>query len=174
VHPRLVRSPGAEARPTCAAPSVYRDRRSYALCGGINHALVQAPSERYNDLFHAIDPAVIFSTTYKTLSGGKAAEVFESREAAFDTIALFVKGFIVLALLFPVLFGWHDGIGVHDVDVLDDGIGVVALVGQNDVAKCQGRQIWYGLIEIEEIPSLISILPLHWISPSAGGPCLYL
>jgi hypothetical protein len=65
------------------------------------------------------------------VSRGEAAEVFEAREAAFDAIALFVEVFVVLALLLAVTFGRDDGNRAHGGHMLDDGIGVVAFVGQH-------------------------------------------
>jgi hypothetical protein len=65
------------------------------------------------------------------VSGGESAEMFEPREAAFDAIALFVQGFIVLAVLFAVPFGWDDGNRARALDMLEDGIGVVAFIGQD-------------------------------------------
>jgi len=64
------------------------------------------------------------------VSGGEAAEVFEPREAAFDAITLFVQGFIVLTLLFAVPFGRDDRSRAYGCDMLKDGIGVVAFIGQ--------------------------------------------
>ena len=39
------------------------------------------------------------------VSGGEGAEVFEPGEAAFDAIALFIQGFVVLGWQFAVAFG---------------------------------------------------------------------
>jgi hypothetical protein len=65
------------------------------------------------------------------VSCSEAAEVFEAREASFDTIALFVEVFVVLALLFAVSFGRDNRNRAHGGHMLDDGIGVVAFIGQH-------------------------------------------
>ena len=65
------------------------------------------------------------------VSGGETAEVFEFCAAAFDAISLFVEVFVVLALYFPVGL-WRDHRQrAHAGDMLDDRIGVIALVGQH-------------------------------------------
>lgn len=73
------------------------------------------------------------------VASGEAAEVFEAREAAFNAIALFVKGLIEVAWLLPVAFGGDNGDRAHALDVRDDGIAVIALVGQHilDFTMCQ-------------------------------------
>lgn len=48
----------------------------------------------------------------------------------FDSIALFVEVFVVLALYFAVSFGRDHGPSSHGFHVLYDGVRVVSLVGQ--------------------------------------------
>ena len=71
---------------------------------------------------------------------GEAAEVFESREAAFDAVSLFIEVFIVLALLLAIGFRRDDRDGTHRFDMLDDRIGVVALVGQHVLGRSLSQQ----------------------------------
>jgi hypothetical protein len=85
------------------------------------------------------------------VSRGESVEVFESREAAFDAITLFVQRFIVLALLFAVPFGWDDSSRAHGCDVFEDGIGVVAFIGQN-MADLPLSQQGDGLRAVVDLP----------------------
>ena len=64
------------------------------------------------------------------VAGGEAAEVFESGEAAFDAIALSIEFFIMDALLLSVGFGRDHRDRSHGLDVVEDDLAVVALVGQ--------------------------------------------
>lgn len=72
---------------------------------------------------------------------GEAAEVVEFGEAAFDAIALSVEFFIVSSLLFSVGFGGHDGNRSHGFDVVQDGLAIVALVGQRPLGLSLAEQI---------------------------------
>ena len=65
------------------------------------------------------------------VAGGESAKTLKFAKAAFDTIALFVEVFVVLALHLAVSFGRNHGFGSHSFDVLHDGVRVVALVGQH-------------------------------------------
>lgn len=57
--------------------------------------------------------------------------MFEPGEASFDTIAVSIEFFIVGALLLAVGFGRHYRNGSHGLDMFEDGLAVVALVGQH-------------------------------------------
>ena len=70
----------------------------------------------------------------------ESAEALEFAEAAFDAIALFVEVFVVFALLLAVAFGWDHGFGSHRFDVLYDGVGIVALVGQHGLGLVLAQQ----------------------------------
>jgi hypothetical protein len=64
------------------------------------------------------------------VAGGEAAKLFESREAAFDAVALFIQVLIVVSMLLAIGLGGNDGLGSCGLDVFEDGVGVVAFVGQ--------------------------------------------
>ncbi len=64
------------------------------------------------------------------VAGSESAKALEFAEARLNTITLFVEIFVVLALYLAVSFWWDDGFGSHDLDVLYDGVSVVALVGK--------------------------------------------
>jgi hypothetical protein len=61
---------------------------------------------------------------------GESAKALEFTEATFDTVALFVEIFVVLALYLAVSFGWDHGFGSHGFNVLYDGVCIVTLVGK--------------------------------------------
>ena len=99
------------------------------------------------------------------VSGGEAAEVLESGEAAFDAITLFVQCFVVLALLLAVAFGWDDSDPSHACDVLNDGIAVVTLI-------CEHR---LGLALCQQVDGLGAVMDLaggygevHWQTELIG------
>ena len=60
--------------------------------------------------------------------------------AALDTIPLFVEGFVVLSLQFAIAFGWDHDFGSHGFHMLDDGVRVVALVGQHGLGLARAQQ----------------------------------
>ena len=72
----------------------------------------------------------------------KPAEVLELGEAAFDPVALFVKGFVVLSFRFTIGSGRDYRLGSTRFDVLHDGIGIIAFIGQHrfGFALAQQRQ----------------------------------
>lgn len=74
------------------------------------------------------------------VSRGEAAEVFEAREAAFDAVALPIEIFIVAALQLPVGFGRHDGHRSHGLDVVENRLTIVALVGQHPSGLAVSQQ----------------------------------
>jgi hypothetical protein len=57
--------------------------------------------------------------------------VLESGEASFDAVALSIELFIVSSLLFSVGLGGHDSNRSDGFDVVQDGLAVIALVGQH-------------------------------------------
>ncbi len=67
--------------------------------------------------------------------------MFEFRKASFDAVALSIEFFVVSSLLFSVGFGWHDGDRTHGLDVVEDGLAVVALVGQHSLRLAFAEQI---------------------------------
>jgi hypothetical protein len=75
------------------------------------------------------------------VASGEAAEVLESGEAAFDAIALSIEFFIVAALLFAVGFGRDHGDHAHGLDVVEDDLAVVALVGQHPEGSAISEKI---------------------------------
>ena len=82
---------------------------------------------------------------------GESAEVFESGEAALNAIALFVEGFVIGAWLFAVAFGRDHGDRAHAGDMLNDGVAVVALVGQHRLGLAVSQQ-GDGLGAVVELP----------------------
>jgi hypothetical protein len=65
------------------------------------------------------------------VAGGESSEVLEARETAFDAVALSIEFLVVAALLLAVRFGRHDRNRSHGLDVVEDCLTVVALVGQH-------------------------------------------
>jgi hypothetical protein len=65
------------------------------------------------------------------VSSREAAEVLEFGEASLDAVAFSVEFFVVGSLLPAVGFGGHDRDRSHSLDVIEDGLTVVALVGQD-------------------------------------------
>ena len=84
------------------------------------------------------------------VAGGESAKTFEFTEATFDTIALFVEIFVVLALYLAVSFGGDHGFGSHGLNVLHDGICIVALVGKHGL----------GLVLAEQLDGLGAVIDL--------------
>jgi hypothetical protein len=99
------------------------------------------------------------------VSGGEAAEVLEAREASFDAIPLFVEVFIVFALLLAIAFGRDDRNRAHGGHMLDDGIGVVAFVGQH-IADLPLSQQDDGLGAVVDLPGRHS--EVHRQAPFIG------
>jgi hypothetical protein len=64
------------------------------------------------------------------VSCGETAEVLEFGEASLDAVAFSVEFFVVGSLLPAVGFGGHDRDRSHSLDVIEDGLTVVALIGQ--------------------------------------------
>ena len=62
-------------------------------------------------------------------------------EAAFDAIASLIEVFVVLALYLSVSFGWDHGFGSRGLDVLYDGVGIVALVGKYGLGLVLAQQL---------------------------------
>ena len=71
---------------------------------------------------------------------GESAEVFESGETSFDAIAVSIEFFVVGSLLFAVGFGGHDRDRTHGLDVMEDGLTVVSLVGQHPLGVSLSEQ----------------------------------
>lgn len=65
------------------------------------------------------------------VAGAEAAKLFESREAAFDAVALSVQALVVVLFLLAIGLGRDDGLGSGGLDVYEDGVGVLAFVGQH-------------------------------------------
>ncbi len=72
---------------------------------------------------------------------GESAKVLESGEAPLDAIALSIEFFVVNPLLFSVGFGGHDRDRSHGLDVVQDGLTVIALVGQYPLGFSFSEQI---------------------------------
>ena len=53
---------------------------------------------------------------------------------------MFVEGFVVLSLQFAISFGWDHDFGFHRFHVLNDGVRVVALVGQHGLGLARAQQ----------------------------------
>jgi hypothetical protein len=75
------------------------------------------------------------------VSRGETAETLEFTESTFDAIALFVEIFVLLALYLAVSFGWDYGFGSHGFNVLNDGVGIVALVGKHGFSLVLAQQL---------------------------------
>ncbi len=58
------------------------------------------------------------------------AILFETREAAFNAVPLFIELLVVGPLLFAVGLGWDDRLGFLGLNVLDNGVCIIAFVGQ--------------------------------------------
>ena len=67
--------------------------------------------------------------------------MFESGEAPLDAIALSIEFFIVGPLLFSVGFRGYDRDRSHGLDVIEDGLAVVSLVGQHPLGLSLSEQI---------------------------------
>jgi hypothetical protein len=67
--------------------------------------------------------------------------VLEARETAFYAVALSIEFLIVAALLLAVGFGRNDGNRSHGLDVVDDRLTVVALVGQHPDGLAISEQV---------------------------------
>ena len=72
------------------------------------------------------------------VSRGEAAELLETVEESLDEVSRLVAVPVDLARRIPVAAGWDDGLSAARLDHLDQGVTVVALVGDD----CLGR---YGL-----------------------------
>jgi hypothetical protein len=83
---------------------------------------------------------------------GESAEVLELCGASFDAIALPVKYLILGKLLFAVGFGRHDGDRSHGFDVVEDGLTVIALVGQHP-ARLSFSEQFDGLGTVVDLPA---------------------
>ena len=95
-------------------------------------------------------------------AGCDAAVVLDFVEEAFDDIALEIEGEVRLALGLPVGLRRNDGFDAAPFEVCDEGIGVVALVGENCLRLnlCEQR---LGLRDVRRLPG---------VSDSATGlPC---
>src|ERR1035438_826656 len=75
------------------------------------------------------------------VAGGEPTETLEFAEAAFDSVALFVEVFLVLALYLAISFGWDDSFGSHRFNVFYDGVCVVALVGKHGLGLVLAQQL---------------------------------
>lgn len=75
------------------------------------------------------------------VSRGESAKTLEFAEAALDPVALFVEIFVVLALYLAVPFGWNHGFCSHGFNVLNDGVGIVALVGKHGLSLVLAQQL---------------------------------
>jgi len=60
----------------------------------------------------------------------ESAEMFETRDAAFDAVALSIGFFVVDALLFAVRFVRHHGHCSDGLDMVEDCLALVSLVRQ--------------------------------------------
>ena len=63
---------------------------------------------------------------------GKAAELFETVEAAFDAIAKPVQDGVVRARLTSVEAGRDDRFGSHTLNMIEDGLAVIATISDHD------------------------------------------
>jgi hypothetical protein len=66
--------------------------------------------------------------------------LLEPAEGSLDAIALFLLQFVVLALYLAVALGWNDSLCAHGLDVLEDGVGVVSLVGEDGLSLVLPQQ----------------------------------
>ncbi len=74
------------------------------------------------------------------VSGSQMAELFQAGEAAFNAVTLFIEFFIVGALLFAIGLGRNDHLASHRFDMFDDGVRVIAFVGQHRLGSSLAQQ----------------------------------
>jgi hypothetical protein len=75
------------------------------------------------------------------ISRGKAAEMLQFSNAAFDAIALFVQVLIVVPLLFAIGARRNHGLGLHGLlDMRNHLVRVVALVGDHRLGLALAQQ----------------------------------
>ena len=91
--------------------------------------------------------------------------MFESGEASFDAVALSIEFFVVYSLLFSVGFGRHDCGRSHSLDVIEDGLAIVALVGQHPLGLSFPEQL-HGLSAVVDLPSRDQ--KIHWQAQLIG------
>ena len=63
------------------------------------------------------------------VSGGDTTELFELIEEALDDVALLVEIGVVGPLHLAISFRWDDGLGAGLSDLVDEMVGIIALVG---------------------------------------------
>ncbi len=84
------------------------------------------------------------------VTGSNAPEMFDARKEAFDQIAVLVQMRIVDSELLSVHTRWDDRFGTGGQDALNEGVGVVALVGDHRIGSDVGDQIG-GEIDIGDL-----------------------
>lgn len=67
--------------------------------------------------------------------------MFEPGEASLDAVPLSIEFFVVGAWPFAIRLGGHDGDRSHGLDMIQDGLAVVALVGQHPLGLSFSEQI---------------------------------
>ena len=73
-------------------------------------------------------------------AGGESAELLEVREGSFDAVALSVEGAVEAALDGAMRTWRDDGGDAALVEMVEDGIGVVALVGEHRLRAAIAEQ----------------------------------
>jgi hypothetical protein len=84
------------------------------------------------------------------VAGGEAAEVFEPGEASLDAVSFSIEFFVVSALLFAIGLGRYYGNRSHRLDVIEDGLTVVAFVGQHPFCLSRPKQ-FHGLSAVIDL-----------------------
>jgi hypothetical protein len=74
-------------------------------------------------------------------SCGEASELFEVSEGAFDAVALAVESAIEAALDFADESGRDDGVDAAFAEMVEDGVGVVASVGEHGLRATLAKQV---------------------------------
>lgn len=82
---------------------------------------------------------------------GKASEVFEAAEAAFDAIAVFVERSIVRNDDLARAIGRDHGCRIHFVDALSQGIAVIGFISKDGLARLPFEQSG-GLRDVASLP----------------------
>jgi hypothetical protein len=75
------------------------------------------------------------------VSCGESAEVLELGEASLDAVTLSIEFFVMGALLLAIGFGRNDGDRSHGLDVIKDGLTVIALIGQHPLGLSFPEQL---------------------------------